>query len=118
MIARLPGPPFLFVDRVTHVAEEPFVLARTDWVHSEWDVDPEAWYFAGGASRTMPFCIFLEAALQPCGWLAAYLGSALRSDGQLHFRIEGGATLHRELDPSIGTFSLVCDLRVSRRPAG
>jgi len=106
VIARLPGPPFLFVDRVTRVEAEPFVLAKTDWVHSEWDVIPDAWYFAGGATRTMPFCILLEAALQPCGWLAAYLGSALRSSEQLHFRnLEGSATLHREIGPEIGTIS-------------
>jgi len=106
IIARLPGPPFLFVDRVTRVEAEPFVLAKTDWVHSEWDVQPNAWYFAGGATRTMPFCIFLEAALQPCGWLAAYLGSALRSEDQLHFRnLEGSATLYHEITPDMGTLS-------------
>ena len=31
----------------------------------------------------MPFCILLEIALQPCGWLAAYMGSALKSDQDL-----------------------------------
>ena len=29
------------------------------------------------AARTMPYCVLLEAALQPCGWLASYIGSAL-----------------------------------------
>ena len=28
----------------------------------------------------MPFAVLLEVALQPCGWLAAYMGSALTSD--------------------------------------
>ncbi len=35
------------------------------------------WYFAANRQATMPFAVLLEIALQPCGWLAAYLGSAL-----------------------------------------
>ena len=46
----------------------------------------------------MPFCILLEIALQPCGWLAAYMGSALKSDQDLKFRNLGGeAVLHRNI---------------------
>ncbi|MEE2827708.1 MAG: type I polyketide synthase, partial [Myxococcota bacterium] len=104
VLARLPGPPFLFLDRVTRVDEAPWVLARTDWVVGEWDVDPAAWFFAANQSRTLPFCILLEAALQPCGWLAAYLGSALRCDERLHFRnLEGTAVLHSEIPADVGT---------------
>ena len=29
------------------------------------------------ARPPMPYCVLLEAALQPCGWLASYVGSAL-----------------------------------------
>jgi 3-hydroxymyristoyl/3-hydroxydecanoyl-(acyl carrier protein) dehydratase len=38
----------------------------------------------------MPYAVLLEIALQPCGWLAAYMGSALLSDDDLHFRNLGG----------------------------
>ena len=37
----------------------------------------DAWYFDENGAATMPFCVLLEAALQPCGWLARYVGSAL-----------------------------------------
>jgi len=48
----------------------------------------------------MPFCVLLEVALQPCGWLAAYLGSALKSKNDLKFRNLGGnAVLHRMIFP-------------------
>jgi 3-hydroxymyristoyl/3-hydroxydecanoyl-(acyl carrier protein) dehydratase len=46
----------------------------------------------------------MEVALQPCGWLAAYMGSALKSDNDLRFRNLGGkATLYREILPDAGT---------------
>jgi 3-hydroxymyristoyl/3-hydroxydecanoyl-(acyl carrier protein) dehydratase len=52
----------------------------------------------------MPFAVLLEAALQPCGWLAAYLGSALTSPIDLKFRNLGGtATQRREVTPQSGT---------------
>jgi hypothetical protein len=46
-------------------------------IEIEYDVPPDAWYFDENGHPTMPFCVFLEAALQPCGWLASYVGSAL-----------------------------------------
>jgi 3-hydroxymyristoyl/3-hydroxydecanoyl-(acyl carrier protein) dehydratase len=55
----------------------------------------------------MPFCILLEIALQPCGWLAAYAGSALHSDDRLFFRNLGGTA--RWLDsvyPDTGTLTV------------
>jgi len=54
----------------------------------------------------MPFSVLLEIALQPCGWLAAYLGSALTSPTDLKFRNRGGsATLFRPVTPNIGTLT-------------
>jgi 3-hydroxymyristoyl/3-hydroxydecanoyl-(acyl carrier protein) dehydratase len=41
----------------------------------------------------MPFCVILEIALQPCGWLAAYVGSALGSKNDLKFRNLGGSAI-------------------------
>ena len=49
-------------------------------VEAEYDVPPDAWYFAADRQARMPFAVLLEVALQPCGWLAAYVGSALTSD--------------------------------------
>ncbi|MGB1800684.1 MAG: hypothetical protein ACPHLK_07650, partial [Gammaproteobacteria bacterium] len=45
-------------------------------------------------------------ALQPCGWLAAYLGSALTSDVDISFRNLGGkATQFLQVTPDIGTLT-------------
>ncbi|HKV37350.1 MAG TPA: 1-acyl-sn-glycerol-3-phosphate acyltransferase, partial [Pyrinomonadaceae bacterium] len=61
-------------------------------------------YFEQNGSATMPFCVLLEAALQPCGWLALYVGDTLRTEGDLLFRnLDGACTLHGELTPGAGT---------------
>jgi acyl transferase domain-containing protein/3-hydroxymyristoyl/3-hydroxydecanoyl-(acyl carrier protein) dehydratase len=105
-LARLPGPPFLFMDRVVRVEPEPWILKPGGWVTSEYDVPADAWYTQANGQRAMPFAVLLEAALQPCGWLAAYLGSALQSDQDLHFRnLDGEAVALREVTPERGVLT-------------
>ncbi|TBR25015.1 type I polyketide synthase, partial [bacterium] len=107
VIARLPGPPYQFLDRITHIQDcRPFVLEAGGTIVAEYDVPPDAWYFGANRQKSMPYAVLLEAALQPCGWLAAYLGSALRSDTDLSFRNLGGkAVQHREVYAGSGTLT-------------
>ncbi len=103
-IARLPSPPYLFIDRITAVEPEPWVVKPGGWVEAEYDVPPDVWYLRADRCRSVPYAVLLEAALQPCGWLAAYMGSALKSEKPLHFRNLGGhGILHREVSPGSGT---------------
>jgi PfaB family protein len=106
VIARLPRPPYFFMDRITRVEPDPWVLKPGGWIESQYEVPPNEWYFRADPG-VMPFCILLEIALQPCGWLAAYVGSALRSGTDLKFRNLGGsAILHRSLTPEAGTLTV------------
>jgi acyl transferase domain-containing protein/3-hydroxymyristoyl/3-hydroxydecanoyl-(acyl carrier protein) dehydratase len=89
-IARLPRPPYQFLDRIMSVAGEPFVMRAGARARAQFDVSPEHWYFASNRQHEIPFAVLLEVALQPCGWLAAYVGSALTSEGNLRFRNLGG----------------------------
>jgi 3-hydroxymyristoyl/3-hydroxydecanoyl-(acyl carrier protein) dehydratase len=112
-LARLPGPPFLFVDRITHADAEPFVMKAGGTVTGEYDVPPDAWYFAEYRAPLMPFCVLLEAALQVCGWTSAYIGSALTSPTPLHYRNLGGkARQLRDVTPATGT--LTTTVKVTR----
>ena len=105
-IARLPGPPYQFLDRITEVHAEPWRLEAGGWIESQYDVPPDAWYFRANGQTSMPFSVLLEVGLQPCGWLAAYLGSALQSETDLSFRNLGGtATQHVEILPDAGTLT-------------
>ena len=106
-IARLPGPPYLFMDRIVAAEPPPWKLEPGGWIEAEYDVPPDAWYFKADRSGHMPFCVLLEIALQPCGWLAAYLGSALRSEKDLKFRNLGGtATVTFPVGPDTGTLTM------------
>ncbi|MEN8730926.1 MAG: hypothetical protein AB1Z51_14175 [Desulfuromonadales bacterium] len=105
-IARLPRPPFQFLDRIIAVTGEPFKLVEGATCVAEYDVPADAWYFQAGRQPTMPFSVLLEAGLQPCGWLAAYLGSALTSDIDLKFRnLDGNAVQHRPVTQASGTLT-------------
>jgi acyl transferase domain-containing protein/3-hydroxymyristoyl/3-hydroxydecanoyl-(acyl carrier protein) dehydratase len=104
VIARLPGPPYMFLDRITAVEGEPWVCRAGAACEAAYDVPADAWYFTDEGQPTMPFGVLLEVALQPCGWLAAYVGSALTSPVDLSFRNLGGqAVQHRVVGPDIGT---------------
>ena len=75
-------------------------------IQAEYDVPPEAWYFTEARQARIPFAVLLEVALQPCGWLAAYIGSALTSEVDLCFRNLGGqGRQYLQLGPDTGTLS-------------
>ncbi|MEJ2471325.1 MAG: beta-ketoacyl synthase N-terminal-like domain-containing protein [Desulfuromonadales bacterium] len=115
-IARLPRPPFQFLDRIVAVTGEPFQLVEGATCVAEYDVPKDAWYFQAGRQPHMPFSVLLETGLQPCGWLAAYLGSALTSDIDLKFRnLDGNALQHRLVDAASGTLTTRVQInRISR----
>jgi 3-hydroxymyristoyl/3-hydroxydecanoyl-(acyl carrier protein) dehydratase len=114
-IARLPGPPFQFLDRVTAITAIPWQMEAGGSVEAQYDVPIDAWYFAANRQPEMPFAVLLEAALQPCGWLAAYIGSALTSPVDLSFRNLGGtAVCHRPVTAASGTLTMIAKItRVS-----
>ena len=108
-IARLPAPPYAFLDRVVSAEPQPWKLKPGGWVDAEFDVRPDDWYFRANRSDNMPYCILLEIALQACGWLAAYAGSALKSSRDLRFRnLDGQAILHQDVHCVPQTLSIRC----------
>src|SRR5690606_3274118 len=52
-IARLPGPPYQFMDRVVAVNQPPFVLQAGDWIESQWDIPPQEWHFDANRQQSM-----------------------------------------------------------------
>ncbi len=105
IIARLPGPPYQFLDRIVSIENcEQWKLNSGGKIIAEYDVPTDAWYFGENRQSSMPFSVLLEVALQPCGWLAAYLGSALTSDIDLSFRNLGGKAIqYQQVRPNMGT---------------
>ncbi|MDD2804879.1 MAG: beta-ketoacyl synthase N-terminal-like domain-containing protein [Elusimicrobiales bacterium] len=114
VIARLPGDPYKFLDRVVKIENcRQWELKAGGYIEAEYDVPPCEWYFKSGAQKSMPFAVLLEVALQPCGWLAAYLGSALTSETDLSFRNLGGtAVQYAEVMPDAGI--LVTKVKITK----
>lgn len=106
-IARLPGPPYKFLDRIVEINAEPWKMVGGGVIEAEYDIPVGEWYFKENCQEVMSFAILLEIALQPCGWLAAYSGSALSSDIDLCFRNLGGkAIITRPVYCNTGTLSI------------
>ena len=119
VIARLPGPPFQFLDRVTGIRAEPWKILPGGECETQYDVPADAWYFADNRQEDMPFAVLLEIALQPCGWLAAYMGSALTSEVDVSFRNLGGsATQFARVGPGVGTLTVRAKLTRASSSAG
>ena len=103
-VARLPNPPYHFLSRVTRVQGTIGSMEAGMEVDVEYDIPAGAFYFDSNGAATMPFAVLLEAALQPCGWLASYMGCALTRPEELAFRnLDGNGTLLVDLLPDSGT---------------
>lgn len=121
--ARLPGPPYHFMSRVTELVGEIGVMKAGAEVVVEYDVPADAWYFtengATSGQETMPNAVLMEVALQPCGWLASYVGCPLGYDVDLFFRnLDGTGTQHREVTPATGTLRTRVSLKSIAQAAG
>ncbi len=118
-VARLPGPPYHFMSRITRADAPLGVLQPGGVIEAEYDIPPGAWYFDLNGHPTMPYCVLMEAALQPCGWLASYIGSALTTDVDLLFRnLDGTGTFYEEIFPTSGTLRTRVKVTDVSRSAG
>jgi acyl transferase domain-containing protein/3-hydroxymyristoyl/3-hydroxydecanoyl-(acyl carrier protein) dehydratase len=103
---RLPGPPYHCITRITSVDGEFGIERVGSTVDAEFDLDPEAWYFAQNGTDELPFSVLIEAGLQPCGWLSCFTGIPLRSKAELYFRnLDGTARRHRAVPARPGTIT-------------
>jgi 3-hydroxymyristoyl/3-hydroxydecanoyl-(acyl carrier protein) dehydratase len=117
---RLPGPPYHFITRVTSVAGERLTMRPGAEATFEYDVPPDAWYFDDNGNPTMPFCVLLEAALQPCGWLSVYVGCPLTVTENVFFRnLDGGnMKMFAEVRPDSGTLRTYAKVTSVTRVSG
>jgi 3-hydroxyacyl-[acyl-carrier protein] dehydratase/trans-2-decenoyl-[acyl-carrier protein] isomerase len=73
--ARLPSPPMLMFDRITHVDENGGVFGK-GVLHAELDIHPQLWFFDChfGGDPVMPGCLGLDAMWQLSGFFLPWLG--------------------------------------------
>lgn len=93
-ITRAPNPPLLLMTRVTDISAKKAQPKVGSKVRIEYDVPDNAWYFQEVGLSDMPLSVLLEIALQPCGWLAMFVGSIFKSTESLFFRnLDGISTI-------------------------
>jgi PfaB family protein len=84
-IPRLPNGDLQFIDRVIDLQGDPEQIKIGSSLTSEYDFPDRSWYRNG--NQSLPFVALMEIALQPCGFLSAYMGSIKgREDQDLYFR--------------------------------
>lgn len=103
---RLPTPPYHFMSSIVSVDCPPAKPTPGGRVRSTYDVPADAWYFADGGNGAMPFSVLSEVVLQPCGWLASYMGFAIGHD--VKFRNLDGSEVapRREVTARTGTLTI------------
>ncbi|OLE26902.1 MAG: hypothetical protein AUG44_11595 [Actinobacteria bacterium 13_1_20CM_3_71_11] len=100
-VARLPGPPYHFMSRIAAVDGPLGGMEVGSAVVAEYDVPGDAWYFTESGEPLMPLSVLMEVALQPCGWLASYVGCAVEIDKDLLFRnLDGTGTVSGAVTPA------------------
>jgi 3-hydroxyacyl-[acyl-carrier protein] dehydratase/trans-2-decenoyl-[acyl-carrier protein] isomerase len=73
--ARLPSPPMLMFDRITHIDEQDGAFGKGS-LRAELDISPNLWFFAChfDGDPVMPGCLGLDALWQLSGFFLPWLG--------------------------------------------
>lgn len=118
-LARLPNPPFLFVDRITMVDAEFMKIKTGGTVQGQFDIRPDHWFFKANRQTSIPFSVMLEFPLQVCGWYSCYMGSAMSNAKDLHYRnLDGSATLYEDVNLNYGTLTATVKSTKAANSAG
>jgi len=86
-IPRTPNGDLQMMSRVTEIQGQRGEFTPDTLLVSEYDIPADAWYLRDNSYPVVPYAVWMEIALQPCGFLSAYLGSLLLFPGaDLYFR--------------------------------
>jgi 3-hydroxymyristoyl/3-hydroxydecanoyl-(acyl carrier protein) dehydratase len=99
-IPRIPNGDLLVMSRICEIDGQQGEIQVGASLVSEYDVPADAWFYDEANYSTLPYAILMEIALQPCGFLSAYLGSILPyPETDFYFRnLDGSGTLHKTID--------------------
>ncbi len=97
---RIPRGDLLLMSRAVSATGRRLHPEAGDEITVEYDVPEDAWYFAENSYPYIPYSVFMEIALQPCGLLSAHLGTSIKiPDMDYYFRnLDGEARILRLLD--------------------
>ncbi len=97
---RIPNGAMLLMSRITQIDGQRGQFDRPSKIQVEYDVPADAWFFDSEPDGGLPYSICMEIALQPCGFLTAFLGTPLRYPTMDFFfrNLDGEARFTRPID--------------------
>ncbi len=97
---RIPNTDLLLMSRVLEISGQRHNFEQTSSILVEYDVPVDAWFYRNENFSSLPYSIWMEIALQPCGFLSAYLGTPLLfPDVDFYFRnLDGSARILSDAD--------------------
>ena len=97
---RIPNGDLMLMSRTTEINGKRLKFDQPSSIVVEYDVPSDAWYFQDNAYPFIPYSIWMEIALQPCGFLTSYLAPALlHPQVDYYFRnLDGSSTLFSNMD--------------------
>jgi 3-hydroxymyristoyl/3-hydroxydecanoyl-(acyl carrier protein) dehydratase len=102
-IPRIPNGDLKMMSRIMAIAAQAGNFSQPAEVMAEYDVPVDAWYLHDQPSGEIPTALFMEIALQPCGFLSAYLDTySLVPHGEFYFRNLDGALRFHKMVPLAG----------------
>ncbi len=93
---RTPNSYLQLIDRIVSIEGEKNNFKQEATLVSEFDIKKDGWFLKSFKNKKyVPYSILMEIALQPCGFLATYLGTTLLApDTDLFFRnIDGNSKM-------------------------
>ena len=99
-IPRTPNGDLKLISRIVEINARRFGFTGEPNLISEYDVPASAWFYHQNNYPVMPYSILMEIALQPCGFLSAWLGSTLAvPEENFYFRnLDGDGFMLKEID--------------------
>ncbi len=97
---RIPNGDLLLMSRILEIDGQRHHFDRPSSIVCEYDVPQEAWYFRSQENMSLPYSVWMEIALQPCGFLSAYLGTSLMYPEMDYFfrNLDGNSRVLRKID--------------------
>lgn len=97
---RIPNTDLMLFSRIVEINATRLVTQTGSSMVAEYDVPPDAWFYRDNSYPFAPYSMLMEMALQPCGFLSAYMGPTLSApDIDFYFRnLDGTSKLLREVD--------------------
>lgn len=96
----IPNGDLQLMSRIVELQGKPYEFTPDTYLVSEYDVPVDAWFYQHNAYPALPYSLLMEIALQPCGFLSAYLRSCmLFPNADLYFRnLDGRGRTFRVVD--------------------